>query len=172
MSETISKRLLRERDDRIIGYVKKKMTSQEIADREGLEADYARKQRNELALTRLGIKKVEETKREPKPYGITEATKSLRWELGNQLYRLMTSRKLHHGEIARDIGIPMNHQKVAHDSKEPLYNWKLSQIERMAKMLNIHPIKLLVRAMRRELIKLANGRRVGELVDEWVYGED
>lgn len=165
MSESISDRLLRERKERILEYVKQKLTAEEIADREGTTADYISKERRALT-----GRKVKDSGRLPMPFGLTDATVQLRKELGNILYNFIHFGKKHQLEVARDIGIPRRHQKVATNNKSPNYNWKLSQIERLARARGIDPTRLMIVAMKHELRKQAGTRKVGDMIEEWLNG--
>jgi len=122
------------RRERFIEYLNDGLTAKEIAAREGLQPDYALKERARIASEEN--LEVKETSSSEKIYGLTDKTKDLRAKLGNVLYRMRNEGKLPPKEVARITGIPVKHQKRASD-RPYSYDWTLTQMERTIAWTNV-----------------------------------
>lgn len=173
MSQTPFKKLDAEREARLLDYIKQNMTAEEIGEREGWETYYALNKRNALA-RKHGLpvpSKPQQNKRTP--YGLTTDTVQLRLELGNRLANWQQDTKRHHLEVARDVGIGMRDQTLATVQSHNSFNWKLSNIERLAKQLGMSSTKLLLLGLQKDLEARAKAENttVDKLVMKMIYGE-
>lgn len=161
-----------EQDQRIVGYIKQRMTREEIGEREGWDSIYAAANRARVGKKYLSQSKFPGTKRTGPPFGLSQATHFLRFALGDRLENLGTRRNMHHLEISRDVGISGTNQKVANgfgSDVNRMFDWRLSQIERLARVLKVDPTQLIVNSLREELKLQAKKEKltVGELVEKW-----
>lgn len=84
------------------------------------------------------------------PYGITEATNRLRANFGNELYKVTNPnndfgyRNRH--DAAPAVGMN-NREQIRAETKPFCHDWKLSQIERLARRLGEDPREFLLRCL-------------------------
>lgn len=139
---------VQQRDDRIIEGIKQGLSVKEIAARVGVDEDYAKTLRRQLAqqhgLT-IGSGSTPEL-----PFGITERSRILRARLSLKLANLTDQRGLHPVEVAYSVGVP---QKAQAENRSSPYghDWKLSELERLAALEGKDVIQLLQEILRPKL---------------------
>lgn len=134
MSERKDKKLLDDRDKRMVGYIKSRLSAAEIAKREGIQPDYAMKQRKRVAVEN-GLT-IQGPKSGDMPYGLDNESRRLRGRLGDKLWYLQSKLKMEQLEIAQRVGIPRKLQKKAME-KPNAYNWTLAEMQQLAKALGV-----------------------------------
>jgi hypothetical protein len=140
--------LLRERDERIVEFMREGRPIRAIKELEGLDHDNCRKIC--LSLSRqYGVEYDADDRKEPGqilPEGITEQSQGFRSRLADMLYQLGHDRRMHKIEIAQATGITQRSQKYA--TERPFtHNWSLSQIERLAAVRGTGFRDLMLRAI-------------------------
>lgn len=141
----------RERRDRIFGYMTQNppMTVRTIREIEGINDRTARNIIKEIEAERgvtyegLGTRDPRDTM----PYGLTPSTLRLRQRLGDLVY-LLTERgresdKLGRHRVGPRIGLN-NREQIRAEQRPFNHDWKLSQIERLARELNRDPVEMLL----------------------------
>lgn len=126
---------VQKRDAVIIDAIKNNLSVKEIAARVGVEEDYAKKLRAQLAeehgLTIATKARVKGRDKVAPPYGLTQRTRIIRGRLGNKLRDLTERRGIHPVEVALLTGITQTEQTQNKASPYP-HDWKLSELERLA----------------------------------------
>lgn len=110
----------------ILEHVQNQLSTAEIADREGLDITNVGKKIAE-AVAQLGI--VRKPLKYPVAYGQTDASLWFRMGMGTKLQLLLNNHT--DVEVSRMTGVPRNQQKQA-SGKPWTYDWKMSQLERLA----------------------------------------
>ncbi len=123
----------KERDRRMVGYIKDKLTAEEIGRREGIQRDYASRLRKGVA-TEEGLT-LSRGKQTTLPHGLDAQSFVFRHRLGNLLYKLWNEGDLTKPQLANLVGVPSKLQRLAH-SKPFSYNWSINEIQLLAKALN------------------------------------
>jgi len=128
---------IKARDDLLLEAIRDGLSVKAIAARIGVEEDYAKRERRRLAAEH-GLNAGEGSTPEM-PFGLTRATAALRMKLGTILVRLTDRKRLHPVEIAFHTGVTQKAQTKASskDAKGNVYNaydWKLSELERLASL--------------------------------------
>jgi hypothetical protein len=128
------KQLLSERDQRIVQFMKERLSVAHIADLEGIEEDYARKATRRLAAQEgIEYNPAKETSREI----LTDASRQFRIGMAKIVSELRDAPGAHPLEIARDTGLTQAAQVAATQRAENsnvgyTHDYKLSQLERIA----------------------------------------
>lgn len=135
--------LLRERDERIVSFMRQQRPVAAIAELEGLAEDYTRK-----AVKRLGDEHGIDYQpiAEPTAVGITEASRAFRNTMANILARHRSVPGRHQLEVARDTGLTQAEQ-VSATQRPNDHNWTLAQLERTARATGQDFTPMILRAV-------------------------
>ena len=144
------------RRERILGYIRQEppMPLATILEVEGMTNRSVRTIIKELEVEH-GIDYLSQRLRKPReamPHGLTPATLTLRQRLGDQLYLLrergQNSEAQGRYTVAPQLG--MNNREQIRAEQRPFnHDWKLSQIERLARELGRDPRELIMSCLNR-----------------------
>ena len=122
------KRLLAERDERIVTFMRQQRSIAVIAELEGLEPEYCRKACRRLAVDHdIDYKPTSESS----PAGLTDASRRFRSGMGDMLYRYREVPGRHQLEVSRETGLTQA-QQVRATQRPNDHDWTLGQLERFA----------------------------------------
>lgn len=137
------KKLLRERDERIVSFMNLRRPVAAIAELEGLPEDYCRKAVNKLAVEHgIDYQPISDTS----SVGLTESSRTFRNNMANVLARHREQPGRHQLEVARDTGLTQT-QQIAATQRPNDHNWTLAQLERTARMTGKEFTPMMLRAL-------------------------
>jgi len=122
--------LLEERKERVFKYLKDKVSINEIMAREGIDERTAKELKREAR--RKGLPASSGVTSQT-PYGITDESRQFRIHLGDRVRRMLDNDGYHQLEVSRILGLTQKTSSKLRGRASFPHDWKLSELERMAK---------------------------------------